>query len=394
MINLYLHNMKYINHSLKTLLIAFIFLNLYIILSGKNYIYKAIKIGYLNGNITATIEDIDFFDTRIIASEKKEPWPIAKDYNQKELDENFRIMLEKNESIALAVIQNDSLIYEEYWGIGSRTSRTNSFSMGKSVVSILIGIAIDEGLIENIDQKMIDFIPEYNREGQHYNKEVTIKHLLTMSSGIDWDEDYYNPFGITANAYFTSELTKLMLSIDFIEEPGKSYKYKSGNTQVLAMILERVTGKNLSEYTSEKLWSPLGAEDDAEWMLDKKEGVEKAYCCLNSNALDFSRLGQLYIDNGRWKGQQLVDSSYVKNSLKSDLEKFYGYSWWLFETEYKYPVFCMRGVNGQYVISVPKLDMVATRLGHKEENYDSESISDMKFYIEQIIRHFDISNTE
>tara|TARA_B100000497_G_C7674753_1_gene407524 strand:+ start:187 stop:1275 length:1089 start_codon:yes stop_codon:yes gene_type:complete len=361
-------------------------------MSGKSFVYKAIEVGYLNGNITATIEDIKFFDTRIITSEKKEPWPIAEDYNQKKLDENFRLRLEKNESIALTVIQNDSLIYEEYWGIGSRTSRTNSFSMGKSVVSILIGVAIDEGFIENIDQKMIDFLPEYDREGQHFNKEVTIKHLVTMSSGIDWDEDYYNPLGITANAYFTSKLNELMFSVDFTEEPGKFYKYKSGNTQILAMILERATKKKLSEYTSEKLWKPLGAQSDAEWMLDKKGGIEKAYCCLNSNALDFSRIGQLYMDQGSWKGHQLVDSSYVKNSLKADLETFYGYSWWLYGTEYKYPVFCMRGVNGQYVISVPQLNLVATRLGHKKDSYDSESLTDMEFYIEQIIKHFDKTN--
>ena len=384
--------MKYIHLVLKILLTAFIFLNVYILMSGKSFVYKAIEVGYLNGNITATIEDIKFFDTRIIASEKKEPWPIAEDYNQKKLDEKFRLRLEKNESIALTVIQNDSLIYEEYWGIGSRTSRTNSFSMGKSVVSILIGVAIDEGFIENIDQKMIDFLPEYDREGQHFNKEVTIKHLITMSSGIDWDEDYYNPLGITANAYFTSKLNELMFSVDFTEEPGKFYKYKSGNTQILAMILERATKKKLSEYTSEKLWKPLGAQSDAEWMLDKKGGIEKAYCCLNSNALDFSRIGQLYMDQGSWKGHQLIDSSYVKNSLKADLETFYGYSWWLYGTEYKYPVFCMRGVNGQYVISVPQLDLVATRLGHKKDSYDSESLTDMEFYIEQIIKHFDNTN--
>lgn len=386
--------MRYIHLVLKVFLIAFIFLNVYVLASGKSYVYKAIKVGYLNGNISATIQDIDFFDTSIIESAKKEPWPIAKDYNNKKLKENFRLRLEKNESIALTVIQNDSLRYEEYWGIGSRTSRTNSFSMGKSVVSILIGVAIDEGLIENVDQKIIDFLPEYNREGQNYNKEVTIKHLLTMSSGIDWEEDYYNPLGITANAYFTSELNELMFNIDFTEEPGKTYKYKSGNTQVLAMILERATGKKLSKYTSEKLWKPLGAEDDAEWMMDKKGGIEKAYCCLNSNALDFSRLGQLYMNQGNWKGNQLIDSSYVKNSIKADLESFYGYSWWLYESEYKYPVFCMRGVNGQYVISVPQLNLVATRLGHKKNSYDSKSLSDMEFYIQQIIKHFDNTNVE
>lgn len=371
------------------ILFLFIALNAYIVVSGKSYIYKAVKIGYMRGHNTATIEDIQFFDTRIIETGTPDLWPEASDYNTKELSEKLRTKLEQTESIAFTVIQNDSVKYEEYWGIGSKTSRTNSFSMGKSIVSILIGIAIDEGYIESVDQKIIDFIPEYDRDGKHFNQDVTIKHLLTMSSGMDWHENYYNPFGVTAEAYFTKDLEELMYSINFTDKPGEKWRYLSGNTQLMGIVVARATGKSLSQYASEKLWIPMGASDEAEWMVDCKDGVEKAYCCFNSNALDFARFGQLYLDHGKWKGTQLVDSSYVAASLKGDLESHYGYSWWLYPTQYKYPVYAMRGVNGQYVIVIPALDIVAVRLGHKLERYQNNTAIDLIVYIEEIIKQYE-----
>lgn len=383
--------MKYIKLLLKTILFIVLIINVYILASGKTYVYKAVKIGYMRGHNTATIEDIQFFDTRLIETGKPDGWPEASDYNTKELSEKLRTKLEQTESIAFTVIQGDSVKYEEYWGIGSKTSRTNSFSMGKSIVSILIGIAIDEGYIESVDQKIIDFIPEYDRDGKHFNQDVTIKHLLTMSSGMDWHENYYNPFGVTAEAYFTKDLEELMYSINFTDKPGEKWRYLSGNTQLMGIIVARATGKSLNEYASEKLWIPMGATDEAEWMLDDNDGVEKAYCCFNSNALDFARFGQLFLDHGKWKGKQLVDSAYVAASLKGDLESHYGYSWWLYPTQYKYPVYNMRGVNGQYVIVIPALDLVAVRLGHKLERYQNNTATDLVLYIEEIIKQYDVS---
>ena len=383
----------YMKHALpffKAVLLILICLNAFILVSGKTYLYKAIKIGYLQGNTSATIEDIDFFDTRIVESENGKQWPKGMDYNQKQLNTEFRSRLEKNKSIAFTVIQNDSIRYEEYWGIGSRTSRTNSFSAGKSIVSILIGIALEEGAIDSLNQKIIDFIPEYKNLKYPYNSVVTVEHLLSMNSGMDWDEGYINPVGITAEAYLTDQLEALMLEMNFTEEPGTKWNYQSGNTQILGMILERATEMTLSEYASEKLWKPLQATDDAEWMLDDQNGIEIAYCCFNSNALDFARFGHLYLNNGKWNDQQIVDSSYVTASLKAGLNQQYGYSWWLYNTEYKYPVFCMSGINGQYVINIPKLNLVAVRLGHKEEEKLNEQPKDLIFYIEKIIEQYDV----
>ena len=382
--------MKYVAPLFKAVLLIIISFNAYILLSGKTYMYKVIDFGYMHGNTSATIQDIDFFYTRTIESLNGVQWPKGVDYNKKQLSKDFRARLEENESIAFTVIQDDSIRYEEYWGVGSKKSRTNSFSAGKSIVSILIGIAVEEGAINSIHQKVIDFIPEYKNKKYPYNSEVTIEHLLSMNSGMDWDEGYVNPLGITAEAYFTERLKDLMFEINFTEKPGTKWNYQSGNTQVLGILLERATGVSLSEYASEKLWKPLQATDDAEWMLDQENGTEKAYCCFNSNALDFARFGHLYLNNGKWKGQQIVDSSYVAASLKSGLNEQYGYSWWLYNTEYKYPIFCMIGINGQYVINIPELNLVAVRLGHKEEGKYNDQHKDLIYYIEKIIEQYDV----
>ena len=382
--------MKILKLCLKLLVFCFILLNAYIIVSGKTYVYKAIKIGYLKGHNTATIEDYQYFENRVIAKGEAVQWPEAVDYNKEEISPALRARLEQNKSIAFTVIQNDSILYETYWGIGSRSSRTNSFSMAKSVVGMLIGVAIQEGYIESIDQKITDFITEYDHPGTHYNTEVTIKHLLTMSSGMDWHEDYYNPFGVTAEAYFTKDLNDLMLSIDFTEKPGEKWHYQSGSTQLMGLIIERATGQKLSEYLSTKLWKPLNATDSADWMIDKEDGIEKAYCCINSNALDFARFGQLYLDEGNWNGKQLIDSAFVAATLSPDIEAHYGYSWWLYDTQYKYPAYAMRGVNGQYVIIIPALDLVAVRLGHKREAHFNKSTLDLDFYVREIISQYDV----
>ncbi len=384
--------MKILKLSIKFLVFCFVLANAYIVISGKTYVYKAIKIGYLKGHNTATIEDYQYFDNRLVETTNPKQWPQAYDYNTREISDELRARLAQNKSVAFTVIQNDSIRYETYWGIGSRTSRTNSFSMAKSVVGMLIGVAIQEGYIESIDQKIIDFIPEYDRPGSHFNTQVTIKHLITMSSGMDWHEDYYNPFGVTAEAYFTKNLNDLMLSIDFTEKPGENWHYQSGSTQLMGLIIERATGQSLSEYLSLKLWQPMNATDDAEWMIDDQGGIEKAYCCLNSNALDFARFGQLYMDKGNWNGKQLIDSAFVNASLMGDLEAHYGYSWWLYENDYKYPTYTMRGVNGQYVIVIPALDLVAVRLGHKREPKLGACTTDLDFYIKEIIQQFDIPN--
>ena len=273
------------------------------------------------------------------------------------------------ETTAFLVIKNDSILYEEYWHGYSEDSLSNSFSMSKSWVSTLIGIAIKDGKIHNENQKVCEFLPNFCGENE---KDLSIKHLLTMSSGLDWDENYYNPIGQTAEAYYGTNLKDLVMNLKVIEPSGEVFKYHSSCTQLLAFVLEQATGKTISEYTSEKLWKPMGAKHPALWNTDVQGGDEKAFCCINSNARDFARLGKLYLNKGNWNGTQLIDTSFVDKATSSadllDENGFkntnYGYQFWIAERG-GYQVFYARGLWGQYVICIPELDMIVVRLGRK-----------------------------
>ena len=357
----------------KYLLIIFILINLLIILSGKIWMYKAISITYLKGYSSSYIDDFVHFPANSIETGTHQEWEIANSYNKEELPEFINEVNLELETVAFMIIKNDSIIFEEYWHGYSADTMSNSFSMAKSWVSTLVGVAIKEGKIEGINQKVCDFIPEFC---ENRNSEITIKHLLTQSSGLDWDENYYNPLGQTARAYYGNDLRALITNLKSIDPPGKIFKYHSSCTQLLAFLVEKATGKTVSKYASEKLWKPMGAKHPALWNTDTEDGDEKAFCCINSNARDFARLGKLYMSNGNWNGIQILDSSYAKEatSVADLLDKNgnknvnYGYQFWLAERQ-GLSIFYARGLLGQYVICIPEKNMIVVRLGRKFGNY-------------------------
>ncbi|ARS36556.1 serine hydrolase domain-containing protein [Pontibacter actiniarum] len=349
----------------------------YIQMSDRSYVYKAVVYNF------ADIDDNDIFEQREVdAPPQAQPWPLAKEYNQLQLPKKLQRLHEDLESIAFLVIKDDSILYEQYWGGYSDESLSNSFSMAKSIVGMLVGVAIKEGKIQSVEQPVGDFLPEF-RKGD--KAKIRIKHLLWMSSGLNWDESYSNPFSMTTEAYYGTDLEKVINRLEAEEEPGQQWSYKSGDTQVLGFVLQEATGKSLSEYAEEKLWKPLGAAHDAEWSVDRPAGIEKAYCCFFSNARDFARLGKLYLQNGIWNGDTIVPPSYVKASLTpnglpaaTDGEKvnFYGYQWWLLPDYKGQDIFYARGILGQYIIVIPEKDLIIVRLGKERgeriNNHPSE----------------------
>ena len=353
--------------ALKYILAIFVILNFLIILSGKSWLYKAVSVTYLKGHTSSYIDDYIHFPSNSIKNGNHQEWLVSKEYNKAQLPEFIKPINDKLGTVAYVVIKNDSIIFEEYWNGYSADSSSNSFSMAKSWISTLVGIAIKEGKIESINQKACDFLPEFC-EGD--NSKITIKHLLTMSSGLDWDEDYHDPLGQTAEAYFAPNLKKQMMRLKAVEPPGETFKYHSSCSQLLAFIVESATGQSVNEYTSEKLWKPMGAKHPALWNTDTKRGDEKAFCCINSNARDFARLGKLYLNQGNWNGTQLLDSNYVKeatsvsNLLDEDGNKNinYGYQFWIANRK-GLDVYYTRGLWGQYVICIPEKDMIIVRLG-------------------------------
>ena len=328
-----------------------------------DYILKGIEVVYLTGHKTAYIDDYPEFDNRTIAAgDDFQPWPVSKEYNTAKPTEKLLEINEELGTVAFIIIKNDSIWYEDYAKAYDENSLTNSFSMAKSITVSLLGKAIQEGKIKSLEQPVSDFFPEY----KDYNgTALTVGDLASMSSGLDWDESYYNPFSQTARAYFGENVRDEILNLKVVDTPGKSFKYLSGNTLLLGMILEKATGKKLSNYLSESFWKPLGMKNDALWQLDSEEsGMEKAYCCIASNARDFARFGKLYKDKGNWNGAQILDTNFINTATHQRFEDSpqYGYGFWLSDYKNK-DIFYMRGVLGQYVIVIPEDDIIIVRLG-------------------------------
>ncbi len=387
--------MKVLKKTGKWLLIILVILNLAILVSGKTYIYKGVANTYLKGRSGPSISEYKIFDNRTVKAGAEQKWHAAKNYNSGKIPQELQAHFDAMKTIAYVVVKNDSLLHEQYWDGYGADSHSNSFSMAKSFVSIMVGVAIDEGKIKSIDEPVGDFLPEF-KEGN--NAKLTIRHLLTMSSGINFDENYVSPLAYPAAAYYGSDLKKLTYGYKVTEEPGKKFKYLSGNSELLAFILEKATGMKLSDYMSEKLWKPLGAKNDAFWSLDHADGVEKAYCCFNSNALDFARIGELYLDTGKWNGNQLVSKDYVLNSIKpaeltntedENKNDRYGYAWWLIPDYKGHRIFYARGILGQYIFCIPDQKMVVVRLGSKREKPSgTDHPADVYYYLDAALQMY------
>jgi CubicO group peptidase (beta-lactamase class C family) len=336
-------------------------------ISKYSYLLKGIQTIYLSGHTTAFLEDYNRFSNDTVnTSNTTQPWPFHKSYNKYPTPEDLEDYHKNQRTVAYLIIKNDSILYEKYYDDFDKETKSNSFSVVKSMVTAMLGIALKEGTIKSLDQKVIEFIPELKGP---YASSVTVGDLSSMASGQKWGEAYYNPFSVTSAAYFVNSLDTLILNQPIRQKPGETFHYQSGTTQLLGMVIKRATGKKLSDYLSEKLWKPMGAEHPALWQLDSDEsGMEKAFCCLASNARDFARFGKLFKNNGQWDGQQLLDSSFVALALKPRFQESpeYGYGWWL--DNYKdRKVYMMRGHLGQYVLVVPDEDLIVVRLGHLKD---------------------------
>ncbi len=340
-------------------------------LSGRTYLYKGIANTYLKGRKGPSINEYQIFDNRKVNANVPKPWPKHENYGKVKPDENLKQYLDSLETIGYVVIKDGKLLYE-YYNLGfSDTSHTNSFSMAKTYLSAMIGIAIGEGKIDSLNVPLSKYIPEYGTDDR---KKITLKHAVTMCTGMDFQESYSSPFTYPAEAYYGRDLKTLTLKYQPKKEPGTYFDYQSGNTTLVGMVLEKATGKTISDYLSEKLWTPLNCEQSAYWNLDHDNGFEKAFCCLQSNARDFARIGQLYLDSGKWNGQQLIPKDYVVNSLKSFAAlpeeghaktfPYYGYAWWLMDYNGKTIPYA-QGILGQYIFIIPEYNMVVCRLGNK-----------------------------
>ena len=359
------------------LLIIFLLVNLLIVISGKTYIYKGIVNTYLKGKTGPDIYDQDIFYNRTIETKAGQPWELHPNFNQFDISKE-QLNGDSLEITSFLIVKDGQLLLEKYWESADENKLTNSFSAAKSIVSILIGIAIQEGKIENVDQKVGEFIPEYNKGKK---AEITIRNLLCMSSGLNWEEGGKSPFSHNAEGYYGWDLPGLVDGLEMISDPGTAYDYQGGNTLLLSFVLRKATGMPMGEYASKKLWSKIGAEHNGLWNLDTEDGYEKAFCCFYATSRDFARLGQLYLNGGSWNNEQIVSKEFVKSStaphglkdlIDGKVRNNYGWHWWI--VDYKgHSIYYARGILGQYFICIPDQQLVIIRTGHIRDEKDHQN---------------------
>jgi CubicO group peptidase (beta-lactamase class C family) len=377
-------------------------------LSPYGYLIKGLRMTYLIGEKSANYLDYKGFDKREVANdpERVSVLAVSEDAGTVELSSALREMLKRTNSGSFLLFRNDSLVCERYFEPVADTVMTNSFSMAKTITCLLFQRAIEEGKIASWDEPVRKFLPWVGKAAVEKGEAVdgvspdqmeanaaalTLRHLITMSAGLQWNESYQSPFGITAKAYYGSDIEATMREVPVVVMPGTQFEYQSGSTQLLGLVLEQVTGKHLSDLASDWLWKPLGMEASAYWSLDKANGRELNFCCVNARSRDFGRLGLMVLHNG--KG--LVDSGFLAMARKpfemggKVLVPFYGHSFWLGSVDgVDFQFF--NGLKGQYIVVIPSKNMVVVRTGHGVvKPADGGRIFDcVKLYVGEAVRMF------
>jgi CubicO group peptidase (beta-lactamase class C family) len=283
------------------------------------------------------------------------------------------------------VIKDGQIRYEGYFNGYSRDSIVTSFSVAKSFMSALTGIAIQEGYIHSVDDKVVAYIPELKNKGLD---DMTIRHLLTMSSGVRYiTNDEVTPFQFLtlqseqSLAYYHPNLRARALGVTPDGTvPGSRYKYNDYLPQLIGIILERTTQRPVSQYLEEKIWKPLGMEFPAAWSIDSdKNGFEQMQSGINARAIDFAKFGQLFLGGGAWQGRQVISEAWVKESTSpdpndtrpwdlddegwSDSGRYYKYFWWGMPNGDGTYDYVARGHLGQRVYVSPRDNVVIVRFG-------------------------------
>jgi len=367
-----------------------VFLGLFILvwipISGWDVVYRNLRYG------TTRIDDFTHYPGRDLSASEN-PFKFENAVTQTGMPamvpyggENLALdeFLGSSDTIAFLVLKDGTLRYEKYFRDHTPSSLSQAFSASKSITSILIGAALDDGYIKSADQVVTDFVPELADNGFD---QVPFKDLLYMRSGMAYVENDI-PFGIHVRFNYTSHLEEAILDLKMRGEYSKEFIYKTGDNALLGLILDRALGdKTITEYAQERLWTPLGMENDGVWTLDHEgDGLEKTWCCLAASARDFAKLGQLYLNRGMWNGQQIVSEEWVEQSTSFGAfdsstwpQRFvdmglegYGYQWWLVSEEAG--DFLAWGKDGQFIYVNPISNVVIVRVGWSMGKPGSENL--------------------
>lgn len=318
----------------------------------------------LNGCFLGKIPTVNFYEnvpSRLI-KRADQASVIPTDYqklgelkiNPKRKNKNLKAFLETSNTNAFLVIKKNKLIYEWYANDSIKNKPLTSFSIAKSMLSALVGIAIEEGKLNSVEDKVYNYVK--NIDTSAFNQ-LKIRHLLQMTSGIRYSElDVFN----TTNASKIFEADVLQFN------PGQKHEYWSATYQLLGLVLQdAIAPQSISSYLSEKIWQPMGAEGNASWSVDNENGIEKTFCCIQAEAMDYARFGLIYLNNGFYNNRQIVPQSWVEKSIAINEQegsaKKYNYGWWLpFGNTNE---FLAKGFRGQRIFINKNKETVMVRLG-------------------------------
>lgn len=283
--------------------------------------------------------------------------------------EDLDRFLRRTGTVAFLVVKDDVLLYEAYFHGYERESTVTSFSVAKSFVSALIGIAIADGYVGSVEDPITDYVPELLERDPRY-AEVTLHHLLTMASGIRYRE-LGLPWGDDAATYYAPDLRAVAVSSPIEGEPGGRFHYNNFHPLLLGLVLERTTGRPVAQYLEETLWRPLGMEAPGSWSLDsERSGFEKLESGINGRAIDVAKFGRLFLRGGAWNGEQLVPSEWVEASTSGVIDTGgplrYGYLWWVNPRAGQRDHVIAAGKHGQYLYLVPDKDLMFVRFGRAD----------------------------
>jgi CubicO group peptidase (beta-lactamase class C family) len=355
--------------------IVLVTLSAYIIYPAE-FIHRMLRWG------DADVYDYQKFPERILESSDS-PYKFAINLDEDRIGSQFELasefddfdsFLKKNRTQAFLVIQDDAIVYENYFNGADRDSIVTSFSTAKSFTSALIGIAISEGHIASVNDPITDYLPELTERDPAFAS-ITVRDLLMMSSGIKYSEPPDN-----ATTYYYPDLRELALEkTRIIDEPGKYFLYNNYHPLLLGMILERSTGTSVGNYLQEKIWKPIGMEYPGSWSLDENN-FEKMESGINARAIDFAKFGRLFLQNGSWNEVQIVPADWVAESTQSDTtinydeyyyddfifvdgKGYYKYMWWGIQRDSQTYDFIALGNKGQFIYLSPQTNLMILRFG-------------------------------
>lgn len=368
-------HLKYFKRAIVSVLLLFVSaMGVWVLIQGSETVYRVV----LNGD--TTIEDHKLYPFRPLTPSsaphrfRDTPSGDMKNLAVGGLGElDLKSFLAKSDTIALLVIKGNDLIVENYFQGHGKAEISQVFSTSKSILSFLIGAAIEDGVIGSVEDSVTDYIPEL--AAKDFGN-LRIEDVLHMKTNMDYI-DSPNPFGQHVRVNYTPDLESEILAFRLKETPDNRFVYKSGDTALLGLVLKRaLKGKTITQYTQERLWEPLGMEYGGLWTLDDEGGMEKTWCCLSATARDFAKFGMLYRDRGLWNARRLISEEWIKKSTTEgaySLKQWqgadygegvwnYSYQWWLVDESRG--DYITRGKDGQFIYVNPARDVVVVRLGY------------------------------